>query len=214
MQNNMPTPEQILDSLRQIANQWQPIAIVWHLYFGAFAIGLALGWHPSIRISSFLLGLPMLSVSAFAWMASNPFNGTMFALAGVALLIIAIRMPDEPVQIAPAWAMLAGALMFLFGWLYPHFLETTSFIPYLYAAPTGLIPCPTLSILIGLTLILAGLDSRAWSLLLGAVGIFYGLFGALRLGVIIDLFLLLGALLLVMLVIAGKPQLQRRALAH
>ena len=52
--------------------------------------------------------------------------------------------------------------------------------------PTGLVPCPTLSIVIGLALIVEGLDSRIWtSVLVGATGVFYGIFGAVRLGVTI-----------------------------
>lgn len=65
---------------------------------------------------------------------------------------------------------------------------------WLYAAPTGIIPCPTLSIVIGFTLILGGLRSRSWCLVLTTVGLFYGFFGAVRLGVKIDGILLLGAL--------------------
>lgn len=81
-----------------------------------------------------------------------------------------------------------------FGWVYPHFLDNAALVEYLYAAPTGLIPCPTLSIVIGFTLILGGLRSRAWCLVLTIVGLFYGVFGAARLGVKIDGVLLLGAL--------------------
>ncbi|PLW83854.1 hypothetical protein CWI75_00380 [Kineobactrum sediminis] len=81
-----------------------------------------------------------------------------------------------------------------FGWLYPHFLDNTTSLVYLYAAPTGLIPCPTLSIVIGFTLILGGLGSRSWCLVLAMMGLFYGVFGAARLGVRIDGVLILGAL--------------------
>jgi hypothetical protein len=84
--------------------------------------------------------------------------------------------------------------MFGFGWVYPHFLEDSTPIVYLYAAATGLIPCPTLSIVIGLTLLLGGLRSRPWCLVLTIVGLFYGTFGAGQLGVNIDWVLLFGAL--------------------
>lgn len=81
-----------------------------------------------------------------------------------------------------------------FGWIYPHFLDNATPMEYLYAAPTGLIPCPTLSIVIGFTLILGGLRLRPWCLVLTIMGLFYGVFGAGRLGVKIDGVLLLGAL--------------------
>ena len=94
--------------------------------------------------------------------------------------------------------------MFSFGWVYPLFLESPSLLTYLYAAPTGLIPCPTLSIVIGLTVILSGLGSRLFSLLLGVSGVFYGIFGSARLGVMIDLVLLAGALLILFLALSNK----------
>ncbi len=95
--------------------------------------------------------------------------------------------------------------MVALGWVYPHFLATDSFLPYLYAAPVGLLPCPTLLAVTGLALILRGLDCRPWSLTLGAVGLFYGLFGALRLGVVIDGTLILGAGALIALAL-GIPR--------
>lgn len=210
----MPTPEQILAGLHQIANEWQMLAIFWHLYLGVLVLSFALGWRPSKRMVGILLSLPQLSVSVMAWMSANPFNGTVFAVVGVALLVVATRLPDEPIHLAPTWALGMGILMFIFGWVYPHFLDTESFLPYLYAAPTGLIPCPTLSIIIGMSLMLEGLESRAWSLVLGATGIFYGLFGALRLGVAIDLVLLVGALLLIMVCFIGTSGVRKSALAH
>jgi hypothetical protein len=210
----MPTPEQILNGLRTIANQWQLLAVVWHVYFAVLAVGLVLGVRPSKRLVGILLGLPLLSVSALAWVSANPFNGTLFALAGVTLIAIALRLPAERLRIAPTWVVSAGVLMFLFGWVYPHFLDTSSFAPYLYAAPTGLIPCPTLSIVLGLSLMVGELNSRAWSLGLAAMGIFYGIFGVLRLGVPIDVVLLLGALLSVLVIFVPKPAVQEHALAH
>jgi hypothetical protein len=210
----MPTSEQILGGLREIANQWQLLALLWHGYFAVLAVGLLLGVHPSKRLAGILLGLPLFSVSVLAWTAANPFNGSLFALAGIALVAIATRLPDERVLIAPFWRVSAGVFMFLFGWVYPHFLDTSSFVPYLYAAPTGLVPCPTLSIVIGLSLMIGGLNSRAWSLGLGAMGIFYGIFGVLRLGVTIDVILLLGALLSVLVIWVSKPMVHGHALAH
>lgn len=210
----MPTPEQILSSLSAIANRWQIVAIAWHVYFAVLIGGLALGLRPSKRVAGVLLALPLISVGVFAWLSANPFNGILFGLAAVALLWIAARLPQERIQIAPSWLAGIGALLFVFGWVYPHFLQTVSWIPYLYAAPTGLVPCPTLSIVIGLSLIVGDFESRSWSLVLGGMGLFYGLFGALRLGVMIDLVLLVGALLALLVASMPKTGAPRQALVH
>jgi hypothetical protein len=207
----MPTPEQILSGLGEIANNWRTVAIAWHVYFAAIALGLMSGARPSRRVAGILLALPLFSVSALAWVSGNPFNGTFFAASGAALVVISSGLPRDRIRIAPSWAVVAGAFMFLFGWAYPHFLETTSFLPYLYTAPTGLIPCPTLAIVTGLALVLGGLGSRAWSIVLVATAAFYGIFGAAYLGVALDWMLLPGALMIVLVAFPGaygRPERQ------
>jgi hypothetical protein len=189
----MPTVEQILLGLREVANNWRPVAALWHAFFATLVIALILGIRPSKRLTGLLLGLPLLSVSAAAWTVSNPFNGIVYAVAGILFLSLSARLPREKVQLAPFAIMIPGIILFLFGWVYPHFLKTTSFLPFLYSAPTGLIPCPTLSIVIGLFLVLNCLGSRPLSLVLGLLGLFYGLIGVVRLRVSIDGVLLLGA---------------------
>ena len=53
-----------------------------------------------------------------------------------------------------------------------------------------------LSIIIGLALMQKGPVSRAWMTVLAVTGVFYGLMGAVYLGVVLDWVLLAGALLL------------------
>jgi hypothetical protein len=87
-------------------------------------------------------------------------------------------------------------IMVIFGIVYPHFIQPASLPGYLYASPAGLIPCPTLSILLGLALLFNGFGSGSLSLLLIIFGLFYGIFGVLNLKMLIDLFLLFGTLML------------------
>ncbi len=202
----MPSPEEILGGLREITNHWRMLAILWHVYFGVFALGLILGVRPSKRTAGVLLALPCLSVSAIAWATGNPFNGAFFALAGLALIAVSMKLPRSGVRTASLRMALPGAAMFIFGWLYPHFLDAPSMLTYLHSAPTGLIPCPTLSIIIGLALVLGGLGSRGWSVIIGVTGIFYGLFGAVRLGVAIDWVLLGGAIVIVLFALTGRSR--------
>lgn len=189
----MPTPQEILRGLQELANGWRALAVFWHAYFGALLLGFAWGVRPERRLLGILLALPLLSVSILAWTIGNPFNGTVFALAALALATVSLTLPAGPVPMGPLWTVNLGALLFAFGWVYPHFLETSSPLAYLYAAPTGLVPCPTLSIVVGMSLLVDGLGSKAWCLVLAASGIFYGIFGAFRLGVTIDVVLIAGA---------------------
>ena len=192
----MPTPEQILAGLTAIANRAQPLAIGWHAALAVTIIALLAGWRPSRRIAGVLLAIPLISVAAMAWSFGNPFNGLVFALVAVLLVTLALRLPEDAVTRGPAWAFVVGVLMVGFGWVYPHFLESGAPLAYLYAAPFGLVPCPTLSAVIGFALLGGGLRARGWSGVLAGAGVFYALFGALRLGVSIDIFLLVGALAL------------------
>ncbi|PLX62602.1 hypothetical protein [Sedimenticola selenatireducens] len=207
----MPPPEEILSVLKEIANDWQFLAILWHIYFAVLASVLVLGIRSSMRLVGLGLVLPLVSVSALAWASGNPFNGIFFTFSGAALLFISFRLPRDDIQIAPLWAKVIGAIMFTFGWVYPHFLETASFFPYLYSAPTGLIPCPTLSMVIGLSIIVGSFGVRAWSIVLGLSGTFYGVFGAAHLSVSLDWVLLLGALAVILTVSKDKKRDRKHA---
>ena len=192
----MPPPDTVLAGLTAITNDWRLLATAWHVVFGVLFAGIAAGWRPSNRFVARLLVAPLLSVSLAAWAFGNPFNGSVFGLAAVVLAATTFRLPDAPVRFAPrAWAA-AGAALIAFGWAYPHFLETGSWTAYLYAAPFGLLPCPTLSLVIGATVLFRNFGSGFWSVTLIAAGLFYGVVGVFRLGVALDWGLLFGSALL------------------
>jgi hypothetical protein len=140
-----------------------------------------------------MLCAPLVSVSVLAWISGNPFTGLLFAALSVALLVLSFALPNDRAHFAPLPVTIAGFVLMAFGWVYPHFLETSSFAPYLYAAPVAIVPCPTLSAVAGLALVLGVLEWRAWGIVLAGVGLFYGLFGAMRLGVALDWVLVVGA---------------------
>lgn len=189
----MPSPEEVLGGLTAIANQARTLAIAWHIALGALVLALTAGWRPSNRLVAYLLVAPLTSVSALAWTAGNLFNGAVFALLALSLAVVVRWIPATPVRIAPVSFLALGAALVAFGWFYPHFLATDRFLDYAYAAPLGLLPCPTLSAVIGLTMLLNSLSSRVWSGILAAAGLFYGVIGAVVLGVSLDYVLVAGA---------------------
>jgi hypothetical protein len=192
----MPDAQNILTNLKLIANDRIAGAIAWHVAVALCGLALVFGWRPSRRLAGLLLSAPVASVGIVAFMHGNPFNGAMFGALAAVLIAIASRLGADGARGGTTVDRIAGAVMIAFAWLYPHFLDGRPPATYLYAAPMGLIPCPTLALVIGFTLVSGGLASRAWPFTLAAAGLFYGFFGFFRLRVGLDFFLVAGALAL------------------
>ncbi len=192
----MPSSPEVIEALTGISNAWRTVAIAWHVALGALLVGLLVGYRPSRRAMGVLLALPLASVSILAWSSGNPFNGLVFAALSLVLAVLGLRLTTHRVQMGPSLSMVFGVVLVVFGWVYPHFLETDAWTAYLYAAPLGLVPCSTLSAIVGITLIVKAPDSRPWSVVLSIASLLYGLIGVLLLDVTIDWFLVVGAVLL------------------
>ncbi|MFO0722325.1 MAG: hypothetical protein U1E65_00995 [Myxococcota bacterium] len=201
----MPTVETILDQLAAAANGAWGVAIAWHILVAASLVALWVWGPPPRRIAAVALAAPIASASLVAFAFKNPFNGTLLGGLAVALTILGARLPLGRATPGPAWARIGGLAMIAFGVFYPHFLGDESPLAYLYAAPTGVIPCPTLATVIGFALLGQGLDTRGWPLTLAGAGLFYGLFGVLRLGVWLDIPLLVGTAALISIVWMRRP---------
>lgn len=193
----MPSAQDILNALASISAGATWLAIAWHVILALAILRLLFGWQPARKRGVILLSLPLLSVGILAFAYHSPFNGIVFILSAVILTVIGFRLTEDCPYRPPFWGAFFGGLMLLFAWIYPHFGSGHSWLFYLYASPLGLIPCPTLSLVVGFALLADGFRSRAWTWVVIVLGVFYGLFGALRLGVWIDIFLLLGSLMLV-----------------
>jgi hypothetical protein len=192
----MPSSEAILAGAATIANQWRAAAIAWHVVLAVVMVAILLGWRPSNRGAAYALSVPFFSVGGAAWAWGNPFNGTVFATLFLLLLTLAKRVSKNPVRFGPPIVAIPGAMLVAFGSGYPHFLETHTWITYAYAAPFGVLPCPTLSVVIGATLLCRLLGSAPWSIALVTAGLVYGAVGVVGLGVQLDYVLVAGALVL------------------
>lgn len=188
----MPTSAEILAGLTSIANHAARVSIGWHVVVAIILVALFMGWRPSRAMAGAFLGVPLASVAVFAMAYGNPFNAAVFTVGTITLFALALGGLQTPVQPGPWWARAMGFAMLAFAWFYPHFL-TGSPVRYLYAAPMGVIPCPSLAMVIGFALLGGGVGPRAWRLTLAGLGLLFGLFGVARLGVMLDLGLLAGA---------------------
>jgi hypothetical protein len=189
----MPPPEVILDGLTTIANDWRWLAIAWHVFAAALLLQFLAGWRPSVRMVTALLIAPIASVSLVSGFSHMAFNAAAFAALCAALIASVRRFGGEPVKPAGSVRIALSTACLLLGWAYPHFVVAQSWVTYIYAAPVGLVPCPTLLVVIGITLTLPGLGSRFWAIALTAAGLAYGLIGVFRLGVMLDWGLILAS---------------------
>ena len=209
----MPSPDAILVGLAAIANDWRWLAISWHGLLAAFVTTILAGWRPSTRIIGCLLVAPLSSVGLVAWLSGNPFNAAGFGILVGLLVATAVRLPQTAVRVGSSWWVSFGAGLVAFGWAYPHFLGTDAWMTYAYASPFGILPCPTLSVVIGVTLLFASLGSTTWTATLAMAGLLYGAIGVFRLGVVLDWVLLLASATLAAAVIRAATG-RRSARAH
>jgi len=186
----------LLTGLGAIANDWRWLAIVWHVAFAGLFLALLVGWRPGARLLGVVLGAPLLSVSVVAWLSGNPFNGMMFAALAAALVWSVTRLGNASVILAQSTSIAAAYGVILFGWAYPHFVRVDSWVTYLYASPFGILPCPTLAVVIGVTLLVRNLTAIGWQAALMLAGLIYGAIGVFRLGVLLDWGLLLASAML------------------
>jgi hypothetical protein len=189
----VPSPDALLTMLGAIANDWRWLAIAWHLLFATLFFALMAGWRPHARLLGRVLLAPLLSVSFVAWMSGNPFNGMMFAVLAAALAWSVASVGDTSVTLVPSTWLAAGGVITVFGWTYPHFVKTESWLSYVYASPFGILPCPTLAVVIGVTLMVRHLNAIGWQAALIVAGLLYGAIGVFRLGVVLDWGLLLAS---------------------
>jgi hypothetical protein len=194
----MLTKEEILAGLTSLANEYSNIAIAWHIIIFIIIAALFAGWKPGNSLMIMLLSSLLMSVSLFAGRQGNFFNATIFVFLVIISIYSTLRSNNGNITGDRSWPDISGLLLILFGLFYPEFLKTASLIEYTYASPTGLIPCPTLSVLTGFALVYKGFRSQIWSLAIGIFGLLYGAFGVIYLGMYIDLVLVAGSVLLLM----------------
>jgi hypothetical protein len=191
----VPTSEVILSWATAVANEWRWLAIAWHVALAALAPAV-ITRPVSRRLLAFLLLTPIVSVALVAWHSGNLFNALMFAVIAALLLPAATSVPGGKVTVAsPGWVF-AGTALVVIGSVYPHFLRAETWTAFLYASPFGVLPCPTLAVVLGITLVFDGLHSTRWTAPLSAAGILYGVIGIAILRVSLDGWLLMGAILL------------------
>jgi hypothetical protein len=194
----MPDATAIHDQLSTMASDLGWLAIGWHFAIVALLVPLMRGWRPDSLTVVLLCALPLGSVAIVALVYGNPFN-TVSVAALVVALAIASAFADDTLHRSRPLRFLGLGLV-LFGLVYPHF--ATPWYRALYAAPVGVVPCPTLAVVAGFIL-MTGMRARAMAAVLALWTSFYAMFGILRLGVTLDAGLFVATACLAYLAVRG-----------
>jgi hypothetical protein len=201
----MSTPETIIASLNLMANHGRGVAAIWHISVLMALIGIVSGWRPSRRIVALALSMPLFSVGAVGWHHLNVVFGSVFTVLPIVLALVARQVRPEGPGRPPRWALGLGIATAIYGLVYPNYLDG-AFLWYLYAAPMGVLPCPTLAFAIGVALVIDDIGSRAWPLLLAVTGLAFAILALVTLRAWLDLGLILGAAGLLVRTLARRRQ--------
>ena len=191
----MPTTQEILDHLQAASREARWLAAAWHAIVGGLFIAGVLGWRPDRSRVGRALAIPLLSSSGTAWIFGNPFNGLILFALAAALWVLGGRLPEGRAALSRSWVLLAGLGLVGFACGYPAFLDDRGVVDHLLHAPMGVIPCPTLALVLGVCLLFEGCVRREGLILLALAGTFYGCFGWWSLGVAVDSVLAAGSIL-------------------
>lgn len=209
---SMPSATDILAQLTTAANEMMPLALAWHVLIALVAAAMLGGWRPPDRHAAWLLIGPALSV-CFVWIAYEGwFNAVSFGLLASALALLTPRRGAWRVR-GSTWSLALGCALTLYGFVYPHFVEG-AWYRTLYAAPVGVAPCPTLAILAGFALVTGAGESRRTPVVLAVWTAFYAAYGILKLGVILDVGLVVATVGLVLLAVSNPRHERRHPGAH
>jgi hypothetical protein len=131
-----------------------------------------------------------LSVSVVSAASASYLNAATFAVLCAALVGLSSAARDEGVRAGPRSTAMLGIALIAYGFWYPAFAR--DWLEALWASPVGVLPCPTLAVLAGFTILGGGLGKPTVPIVLGTWVAFYAGFGVVGLGVVLDAGLLVG----------------------
>ncbi len=182
----MPTATEILRQLQAISQEAWWVALAAHIAVIVLIDAVTSGWRPRGRTAGLVLSAPAATVSACAIAAGNWFNAASFAALATIVATSGV-MDARRIDVAGrGWRPIVGGALIAFGFVYPHFVEGPWFRA-LYAAPLGIVPCPTLAVIAGFVVLGFRPRSHVAAIAVAAWAAFYAIVGVARLGVSLDL---------------------------
>ena len=201
--------EQILAGLQITVDTYSGLRVVHHLFLIVVFIFFIFFKEKVSRLVSLYILLAFLTIFLTSL---APIRNIFYLIVFGFLTILAILeflnpKNDYSMKGAPTINIIIALVAGFLGFWYPHFVE--GYFKALYASPYGVIPCPTLLVILSFFLVFYPYTNRFFHWVLAIVGLFFGFFGLFVLKVRIDLALLalsLYTLYSLILLGAKKPQ--------
>jgi hypothetical protein len=103
--------EEIIAGLQAIVNNNVLIATLWYIAIYGLIISLLFNRNPSNKLMAILFCLPIVSVSVLAWFSGNPFNGSLFAVLAILIIIFGLKASSQPVTLFDiTWGYRGGSI--------------------------------------------------------------------------------------------------------
>lgn len=193
--------EVILTYIQMVAGKYPVISILLHILILALIIALFLPGFKQKRIAfNGVLMVIFASVASVALINGNPFNGLFFSILTIFAVVELFRRRNEitvpaltSVDRSTAIRNLLCLAAVFVGILYPHFVNVSPAM-LLFFSPMGVIPCPTLTVILGLLNLYYPKINKGLYTVVTIAGMFYGLTGVFLLHVYIDIPLMILAL--------------------
>jgi len=201
--------EQILAGLQMTVDTYSGLRVVHHLFLIVVFIFFIFFKEKVSRLVSLYILLAFLTIFLTSL---APIRNIFYLIVFGFLTILAILeflnpKNDYSMKGAPTINIIIALVAGFLGFWYSHFVE--GYFKALYASPYGVIPCPTLLVILSFFLVFYPYTNRFFHWVLAIVGLFFGFFGLFVLKVRIDLALLalsLYTLYSLILLGAKKPQ--------
>lgn len=191
----MPSPRQILEQLTRLATEGRTLGLLWHVVvLAALAFVVARKWEGRASLAVATV-FPMFTASLVAFATGNWVNGLVLDLGALTMIVISRKFAGTLIEIGRPIPFTIGVATLLYALFYTHFTPIRSWTD-VWMTPIGVLPCPTMALVIGLGLMAGGFRSRAWSLTAAVLGLGYSLFGVFVLKVQWDLGLFAAAVVM------------------
>lgn len=182
------SPERILNYLTMVSNQNLWLNALIHLMVLAAVLVLIFGKNTKIKqwVVDGVICLLFISVATVSFVYGNPFIFLIMAVLTIFALIELRQGKNEFTTPKFNLHTLIAFTSIIIGFWYPHFVKANP-IALLLVSPAGIIPCPTLLIVLGLLTLAYPKVNKTQYIITVLIGTFHGNTGVFQLKVFLDM---------------------------